>query len=133
LESVLPLVESSYRTQADAEHRGVVGLSMGGGQSIGAGLRHLDRFAWVGAFSAAVSGQDPVLSKLGPDRKAANQACRLLRIGIGKDDFLLSRNREFVQALDRLEIRHTYKETAGSHAWGVWRSYLTEFLPLLFR
>ncbi len=42
------------------QHRGIVGLSMGGGQSIGVGLGHLDQFAWVGAFSAAVSGDDPV-------------------------------------------------------------------------
>lgn len=133
LESVLPLVESNYRTQADSQHRGIVGLSMGGGQSIGTGLGHLDRFAWVGAFSAAVSGQDPVLAKLRSDPKAANQACKLLWIGIGKEDFLLSRNRDFVRVLKEAEICHTYKETAGSHAWGVWRGYLAEFLPLLFR
>ena len=35
LESVVPLVESNYRVQADPQHRGIVGLSMGGGQSVG--------------------------------------------------------------------------------------------------
>ncbi len=67
------------------------------------------------------------------DPAAANQKLKLLWIAIGKDDFLLARNREFVKALDELKIRHTYQETAGSHAWGVWRGYLAEFLPLLFR
>ena len=38
-----------------------------------------------------------------------------------------------VKILDELKIRHTYQETAGSHAWGVWRGYLADFLPLLFR
>ena len=133
LESVLPLVEANYRVLADPQHRGIVGLSMGGGQSIGVGLGHLDQFAWVGAFSAAVSGNDPVLAKLRSDPGAANQKLKLLWIAIGKDDFLLARNRDFVKALDELKIRHTYQETEGRHAWGVWRGYLAEFLPLLFR
>jgi enterochelin esterase-like enzyme len=133
LESVLPLVEANYRTLSDPRHRGIVGLSMGGGQSIGVGLGHFDQFAWVGAFSAAVSGEDPVLAKLRSDPGAANDKLKLLWVGIGADDFLLARNRDFVRALDELNVRHTYRETEGRHAWGVWRGYLAEFLPLLFR
>ena len=133
LESVLPLVEANYRVLADAEHRGIVGLSMGGGQSLSVGLGHFDQFAWVGAFSAGVSNDEGVLAKLRGDPAAANQKLKRLWIAIGKDDFLLARNRDFVKALDELKIRHTYQETAGSHAWGVWRGYLAEFLPLLFR
>ena len=106
---------------------------MGGGQSIAVGLGHLERFAWIGAFSAAVSPQDPVLAGLRADPNAANQKIKLLWIGIGKEDFLLSRNHDFVKVLDELKLRHTYQETAGRHAWGVWRGYLAEFLPLLFR
>ena len=49
LESVVPLVEEEYRVEKDAAHRAIVGLSMGGGQSLGIGLPHLDKFAWVGA------------------------------------------------------------------------------------
>ncbi len=133
LESVLPLVEANYRTLPDAQHRGIVGLSMGGGQSIDVGLKHLDQFAWVGAFSAAVSGDEPALAALRADPAAANDRLRLLWIAIGKDDFLLARNRDFVKTLDELKIRHAYQETEGRHAWGVWRGYLAEFLPLVFR
>ena len=132
LESVVPLVEWNYRVERDAQHRAIVGLSMGGGQSIGVGLGHLDQFAWVGAFSAAVSGDDLVLTKLRSD-PGGQPKLKLLWIGIGKDDFLLSRNKDFVKALDELKIRHAYQESEGTHAWGVWRGYLAEFLPLLFR
>jgi enterochelin esterase-like enzyme len=133
LESVVPLVETCYRVEPGPQRRAIVGLSMGGGQSIGVGLGHLDQFAWVGAFSAAVSGDDPVLAGLRSDPVAANQKLKLLWIAIGKEDFLLARNREFVKALDELKVRQTYRETDGRHAWGVWRGYLAEFLPLLFR
>jgi len=80
-----------------------------------------------------VWGDDLALAKLRIDPSAANQKLQLLWIAIGKDDFLLTRNREFAKALEDLKIRHTYQETAGKHAWGVWRGYLAEFLPLLFR
>jgi enterochelin esterase-like enzyme len=133
LESVVPLIESDYRVLADRDHRAVAGLSMGGNQSIGAGLGHREQFAWIGAFSAAALADDPVVDRLRCDPAAAGQPIRLLWIAIGKDDFLLSRNRELVGVLDELKIPYKYQETAGAHAWGVWRGYLVEFLPLLFR
>jgi len=133
LESVTPLIKANYRVEPGPERCAVAGLSMGGGQSIAVGLGHLDQFAWVGAFSSAVAGDDPVLAKLRSDPGAANRKLKLLWVAIGKDDFLLTRNREFVKILDDLKIRHTYQETEGKHAWRVWRGYLAEFLPLLFR
>ncbi|MBI4875992.1 MAG: esterase, partial [Acidobacteria bacterium] len=30
-------------------------------------------------------------------------------------------------------IRHTVRATAGAHTYTVWRQYLGEFVPLLFR
>jgi len=133
LESVAPLIEADYRVEPGAERHAIAGLSMGGGQSIAVGLGHLDQFAWVGAFSSAVAGDDPVLEKLRSDPGAANRKLKLLWVAIGKDDFLLTRNREFVKTLDDLKIRHSYQETEGKHAWRVWRAYLAQFLPLLFR
>jgi enterochelin esterase family protein len=133
LESVLPLVEADYRVLPDAQHRGIIGLSMGGGQSISVGLTHMDQFAWVGALSAAVSGNDPALAALRSDPNAANQKLKCLWLAIGKNDFLLKRNKEFIKTLDELKIHYTYQEPDGGHTWSFWRARLTEFLPLLFR
>ena len=38
------------------ENRAIAGLSMGGGQTIAIGFRHLDLFSSIGAFSAAIPG-----------------------------------------------------------------------------
>ena len=133
LEAVIPLVESNYRILADREHRAIVGLSMGGGQSLGVGLNHLDTFAWVGGFSSAARGLDSALSKLKADPADANNKLKLLWIAIGKDDFLLKQNQELIESLKAIGIKHTYQETEGSHQWSVWRLYLSEFMPLLFR
>src|SRR5262249_10238544 len=59
LKDIIPYVESHYPVKADREHRAVAGLSMGGRQSLSIGLKHLDQFAWVGAFSAPGSRNSP--------------------------------------------------------------------------
>lgn len=130
-EDVIPLVESGYRVQADAAHRALVGLSMGGGQSLTIGLNHADQFAWVGGFSAAVPSRDSVAGALG-DSAATNQKLKLLWIACGKDDFLLQRNEEFIALLKEKGVRHEWLRTEGNHSWPVWRGYLGDLLPRLF-
>ena len=54
LEDVIPFVETTYRALADRDKRAIVGLSMGGGQAVSIGLNNIDRFSYVGGFSAAL-------------------------------------------------------------------------------
>jgi enterochelin esterase-like enzyme len=132
LEDVLPLVEANYRVKTDAAGRGIVGLSMGGGQSLTVGLNHLDRFAWVGGFSSSVPSQPAVAGAL-ENPEATNQKLKLLWIGCGKDDFLLQRNEAFIAALKEKNIRHEWRLSEGGHSWPVWRIYLAEIAPKLFQ
>jgi enterochelin esterase-like enzyme len=131
IEDVMPFVEVNYRTVNKRESRAIIGLSMGGGQSLHVGLNHLDRFAWVGAMSAAVPDESAVSGALA-DAKATNKKLKTLWIAIGKDDFLLSRNNAFDELLTAKGITHTYKITEGNHSWPVWRKYLAEFAPIVF-
>jgi hypothetical protein len=48
------------------------------------------------------------------------------------ETYLPAGNRNFVKTRDEIKIRHTYRETAGSHAWAVWRGYRAEIVPLFF-
>jgi enterochelin esterase-like enzyme len=132
LEDVMPLVESSYRTKADRENRAIVGLSMGGGQSLTVGLNHLDRFAWVGGFSSAIGNPETTIATALADPAATNAKLRLLWIACGKDDGLVKNAQTLSDVLKAKEIRHELKITEGNHSWPVWRKYLGEFLPLLF-
>lgn len=131
LGDVIPLVEAEYRVKTDRESRAIVGLSMGAGQSLDVGLKNLDRFAYVGAFSGGMAGPD-VVSKLTADPQALNKQLKLLWIGIGKDDRAVVANRAFTEQLKQLGIMHEYRETDGAHSWIVWRGYLAEFLQRLF-
>jgi enterochelin esterase-like enzyme len=133
LDRVIPLVESEYRVKPDRESRAIAGLSMGGGQALWAGLRNLDRFAWVGAFSASTWEMAAGVPGAEKDPAKMNAALKLLWIRLGEQDHLLKTTRTFVAMLKDKGIAHDYAETAGGHSWSLWRLYLADFLPLLFK
>jgi enterochelin esterase-like enzyme len=61
---------------------------MGGGQTLNFGLTHLDRFAWLGAFSSAPNTKAP--ATLVPDPAAAKRQLKLLWLSCGNKDGLIS-------------------------------------------
>lgn len=132
LEDAMPLIEANYRVKTEAADRAIVGLSMGGGQSLTIGLNHLDRFAWVGGFSSAVPSREAI-DRVLKEPAGANEKLKLLWIGCGKDDFLLKRNEDFVATLKEKNIRCDWHLSDGGHSWPVWRIYLAEFAPKLFQ
>jgi enterochelin esterase family protein len=131
IEDAIPLVEKNYRVSRETTQRGIAGLSMGGGQALGVGLI-VDSFGWIGAFSAAAP-PSPMIDAALSDAAATNARLKLLWIAIGKDDFLLERNKTFTTHLTDKGITYEYLLTEGGHSWPVWRTYLGDFLPRLFR
>jgi len=131
LDEVLPQVESAYNVSKDREDRAIAGLSMGGAESLTVGLNNLDRFAWIGAFSSGGLGSNFSTTFANLD-SSANEKLHLLWISCGKDDRLVTPNRDFVHWLDSKEVHHTWTEVPGVHSWRVWRRNLADFTPLLF-
>ncbi len=132
LEDVIPYVQSRYRVSSNPRDRAIAGLSMGGGQSLTVGLGNLELFGWVGAFSSAVPrGQQ--FDKLLAKPETINQSLKLLWIGCGKKDFLFQQNQNLFKRLKAENIKHVAHITEGAHEWRLWRRYLNEFVPLLFK
>ncbi|MGP0021366.1 MAG: esterase [Candidatus Sulfotelmatobacter sp.] len=132
LTEVMPKVESEYRVTKDRDSRAIAGLSMGGAESLRVGLNGLDKFAWIGAFSAG--GMPDEFEKVFPGLDAkANQQIRLLWIACGTEDRLITPNRNLREWLKTKGVQHTDIETPGMHTWMVWRRNLAEFAGLLFR
>jgi enterochelin esterase-like enzyme len=132
LTEVLPRVESSYLVSKDRNARAIAGLSMGGSESLLTGLNHLDKFAWVGAFSSGGLADDFDKDFPGLDAKA-NQQLKLLWIACGTDDRLIELNRKLRAWLEAKGIHKVDVETPGAHTWMVWRRNLAAFTGLLFR
>lgn len=132
LGGVIPLVDSTYRTRAQPVGRAIIGLSMGGNQSLVIGLNHPELFAWVGGMSSAVREPDTQLAPFFKDTPVGGKL-RLLWLGCGRDDFLLKDNQTLDAMLTAQQVHHTFVVSPGTHAWPVWRRYLAEFVPQLFR
>jgi enterochelin esterase family protein len=140
LEDVIPMIDGKYRTIADRKHRAIVGFSMGGGQAGRFGLRHLETFSTVGIMSAglggggntAAPGADPIAA-LAANPAKANEQIDLLWIACGKEDAAMKGAAALHEALGKAGIEHTFLETEGAHHWRVWRRYLRDLSPLLFK
>ncbi len=132
LNEVLPQVQRAYRASRDRTQRAIAGLSMGGAESLYTGLNALDRFAWIGAFSSGGLADD--LNSIFPRLDSrANDQLRLLWIACGKEDRLIAGNRKLLDWFKSKGINYTWVESPGAHTWMVWRRYLAQLVPLLFR
>ena len=129
---VIPFVEKHYRVRAGAGDRAIAGLSMGGGQALRIGLGHPELFPWVAAFSSGVPSNKEI-EKLLAEPDTMNETLNLLWVGCGRKDFLFEANQRLLKWLEARKIEHTAHITAGKHEWRLWRHYLNEILPLLFR
>jgi enterochelin esterase-like enzyme len=130
LKDIIPYVESHYPVQADREHRAVAGLSMGGGQALTIGLRHLDTFAYVGGFSSALFGNT---SGLVSDPADASKKLRLLWVSCGDEDRLMGASKTFHTSLEEKHVPHIWHVDSGAHTWPVWKNDLYLLSQRLFR
>ncbi len=134
LKDVIPTVEARYRVLPGRQNRAIAGLSMGGGQSLRIGLGHLELFSAVATFSGAVPGDfETRFAALLKDSKSTNEKVKLLWIGCGRQDSLFARSRNLAELLTKYQVRHVFHPTEGVHNYTVWRKYLAEYAPLLFR
>jgi enterochelin esterase family protein len=128
---LMPRVESEYRIDRRRESRAIAGLSMGGAESLLTGLNNLDKFSYIGSFSAGGLGEDydVLFPKLD---QSVNSQLKLLWIACGTEDRLIGTNRKFRDMLSAKFVRFTPIETPGIHSWMVWRRNLAMIAPLLF-
>ena len=150
LADVMPYVERHYRVIADRPHRAIAGLSMGGMQTLDIAFRELAKFAYIGVYSsgavlgggrgaaagAAATPPPPDWAEVhkadlaNPGLKAGT---KLVWLATGVDDRLIANTRATVELLRQHGFQPEFKETPGAHTWLVWRDYLQQFVPRLFK
>jgi enterochelin esterase-like enzyme len=142
IKDLIPMIDATYRTLPDRDHRALAGLSMGGFQAYMIGLSHTDTFASIGGFSGAGGGfGSPVDLKTAyngamADPDAFNQRMRVLWLGVGtaEPQRMYGSIHGYHEALEKAGIKHVYYESPGTaHEWLTWRRDLHEFAPLLFQ
>lgn len=133
---LIPAIDSTYRTLSDAEHRAMAGLSMGSGQTLQITLKHLDKFAWIGAMSGPARNFEVKTSYDGvlADAGAFNKKVKLLWLGAGTAETQVFNNTTAMhEALDMAGIKNFFYPSPGTdHEWQTWRRSLHDFAPRLF-
>jgi len=142
IKDLIPMIDATYRTLPDRDHRAMAGLSMGGMQTFQITLKHLDMFSQIGGFSGASGGFggggfDPKTAHGGvmADPEEFNKKVKVLWLGIGTTEprRMYEGVKNYHEALEKAGIKHVYYESPGtSHEWLTWRRCLNEFAPLLF-
>jgi enterochelin esterase-like enzyme len=131
LDDVIPAIESQYSVIADREHRALAGLSMGGGQSLNFGLAHLDKFAWIGAFSSAPNTKPA--AELVPDPADAREKLKLLWLACGHKDSLIRISQDVHAYLKDNDVPHVWHVDSHGHDPMEWSKNLYLFSLQLFK
>ena len=132
---IMPYVEGQFRISPDRTKRAIAGFSRGGGQSLFAGFSNLDKFAWIGSYSAYLTPEvfNKYFGSLAEKPETANQQLKLLWLGVGREDFLYRQAVTFDELLTEKKIEHKRLVTDGGHTWMNARHYLTETMQLYFK
>lgn len=147
---LIPYIEKTYRVDSRRSMRSVAGFSMGGGGSVGYGLRHPEMFNVVYAMSAYLRRQpldflknDPLgewrqqnVERHTPIKIVQNgseaDVARWKQIGwfidCGDQDFTLDANMDFVKALREKQIPYEMRVLSGGHDWNYWKRGLVDAL-----
>ncbi|MCC5648088.1 hypothetical protein LC607_35420 [Nostoc sp. CHAB 5824] len=135
----IPFVESNYRVETDAKNRALAGLSMGGLQTLYAGIKNTNMFSYLGVFSSGwfannTKLSDPQYEFMKNNASEINGNLKSLWISMGgKQDIAYENCKIMMGKFDDMKIRYTYSEYAGGHTWPVWRHDLFGFAQVLFK
>jgi len=134
----IPMIDATYRTLTNRADRAIAGLSLGGTQTYQITQANLDKFAWIGAFSAPFGFPDLKSGYNGliAEPAAFAKQVRLLFVSMGSDEASSfgRGNRAFHEALENAGVKHVYYESPGTaHEWQTWRRSLHEMASLLFQ
>ncbi len=119
---LVPWIDQTYRTIPDAAHRGIGGISRGGGTALVAGATRPDLFGVVGGHSPAISStEDQLVEGL-----AANSG--RIWLDVGKDDSLSGPTIELADALNAAGVDADLQVNPGEHDRPYWRAHTSEYL-----
>jgi len=137
---IIPFVEKNYRVRPGMGNRALAGLSLGGLQTLYAGVNNTDMFSYLGVFSSGwIMPMQQKIADAQYDYLKKNQAkinYNLRQFWIstgGKEDIAYNNCQTMLTKFDELKVKYTYNEYHGGHTWPVWRNNLYNFAQLLFK
>src|SRR6185503_2467674 len=123
VDDVVPMIDKTYRTIADREHRAMAGLSLGGTQTYQITQSNLDKFTYVGIFSAPFGfpGIDAGYNGLLKKPEEFDRQVKVFFISMGSKEGP-NTGRQPAEQMKSAGIKHiTYFEAPGTaHEFQTW-------------
>lgn len=139
VDELVPMIDRTFRTLPDREHRAMAGLSRGGMQTTTTVLtaHNQDKFAWIATLSGLFGINDDnvktVFDGALADPVSFNKQMRLFHISWGTEENSF-RIGESVEALKKQGINCvTYVSEGTSHEWLTWRRGFHDLAGKLFK
>jgi enterochelin esterase-like enzyme len=137
---IIPFVERNYRAETSSNYRALAGLSMGGLQTLYAGIKNTDMFSYLGVFSSGwiqpmqgdIANAQYEYMKDHAARINSNLKEFWIAMG-GREDIAYDNCQLMIDEFGKINIKYTYSEYPGGHTWPVWRNNLHNFAQLLFK
>ena len=127
LTDIIPMVEKEFRVYTDAAHRGMAGLSMGGGQTRRITLANPKTFGYIGMFSGGTISPEDVQGA-----KGFQETAKLVFMSCGSKEN--PKVMEAADALNKMGVKAAgYVSEGTAHEWHTWRRSLYEFAQQIFK
>ena len=134
IKDLIPMVDKTFRTYTDRDHRAMAGLSWGGFQTFNTVLRNMDKFSALGTFSGALFGVDvkTAFDGIFANSEKFNKDIHYMFMGCGSEENFGTE--KMAQQLKDLGVKlDVYVSPGTHHEWLTWRRCLKEFVPHLFK
>ena len=137
--NIIPFIEANFRVLADAPHRAIAGLSMGGMQLLETLMDYPGMFAYVNVMSSGWSSRTPGAFEKNEERLKA--VAPILKKNIkyfifttgGKADMAASLTPTTRALFTKYGIESDFSEMDGGHTMYVWRHDLYNFTTKIFK
>ncbi len=125
LDELIPYVDANFRTIPDAAHRGMAGLSMGGGQTSQIAPSHPEIFSYIGLLSGGT---------ISPTSISDKSKVKLVFMSYGSREGGANNVKSAAEALNAAGVKAVgYVSENTAHEFQTWRRSLHEMAPLLFQ
>ncbi len=134
---LIPMVDTTFRTISDRDHRAMAGLSYGGLQVKWSAFARPDIISYVGLFSGGT-----ITAEEAAENPAFKDGMKLVFISFGETElvwptFGIEEGTDPVQQTEDLKASgmnaHFYLSPRTHHEWLSWRRSMYEFAQMLFR
>lgn len=131
ISEIIPYVESHYDALPRKSARALCGIGSGGTVAINTGIMYPGYFDFLLPLSCGVQDNGHLVDDFLRIKKAG---VKLFWTGCGTmDKIAYEPSRTLHETLSYIHLDHTFFMMTGGRDWGVWRHFLTNFAPMIFK